>query len=253
MPIAIAKKIIVAALVSLPSAVVAQPNHPISHDEIIRMLEDHKAEHYAHGPDLRPVVDDLESRVARAESRISEAESRVSIADDAIQALGQAREPTPSVEGPSRIETLVLSALAGTGAAVATWFAARAIRRRKPRPPDETDHGQADPDPAEPTSTEQTNEGERLMFRKLEIRDRGRRGCTGYAIVRSKDIIEELEEALEKARANPNAYRIQLRAGNQEPVATGLDDYRSADDAWQHLENIHDNTLDGQVARIDDS
>ena len=47
--------------------------------------------------------------------------------------------------------------------------------------------------------------------------------------------------------------RIQLRAGNHEPVATGLDTYGDVDEAFGHLGNIHDNTINGKVARIDDS
>ena len=248
----IGKRIIV-ALILLPTDVVAQPNHPISHDEIIGMLEDHKDEDHAHG-DLRPVVDDLESKVAMAESRISTAEA-------AIEALGQSGEPTPPSDGPSRIETLVLSALAGAGAAVAAWLAAWAIRRyvnsrRKRRAPDATD-GRAAPEPDDKTSTEQTNEGERPMFRKLRIRTTGITGNTGYAVIDADNpkFVEELRETLRRIDDGEvsGRVRIQLRGGNHEAVATGMDTYDDMDDAWEQLENIHDDTLNGEVARIDDS
>ena len=256
MPREIGKKIVV-ALISLPTAVVAQPNHPISHDEIIGMLEDHKDKDHAHG-DLRPVLDDLDTTVSRSESRIAGAESRISSAEAAIEALEQADQPIQrQSDGLGTIGTLVLSALSAVGGALlAAWALRRHFNRRRDRgAPDTRD--QATPKPDDETSTEQTNEGERPMFRKLKIRTTGITGNTGYAVIDADNpkLVKELRETLRRIDDGEvsGRVRIQLRAGNHEAVATGMDTYDDVDEAWEQLENIHDDTLNSEVARINDS
>ena len=153
-------------------------------------------------------------------------------------------EPAPDfAEGLADAIWLVGMVLAVVVAGVGVFIAVALWRLGGPGP--------SDPDGER--NTDETDEGDRTMFKELAIRTTGIRGHTGYAIVRSGSIVEELEKALQKARANPDAYRIQLRAGNQEPVATGLDDYGTKEEAWEQLENIHDDTMRGEVARVDKS
>ncbi|MCY3624168.1 MAG: hypothetical protein OXH68_20975 [Gammaproteobacteria bacterium] len=102
-------------------------------------------------------------------------------------------------------------------------------------------------------------EKERPMprFNELEVRERGIPGSTGYAVIDADDVdyVKELRETLRKIDSGEarGQVRIQLRAGNQEPVATGMDTYRNIDLAFDQLRKIHDNTQDGKVARIDDT
>ncbi len=250
-------KTIVFALILLPTAVVSQPNHPIPHDQIIEMLEDHEGKDHAHG-DLRPVVDDLDTRVSRSESRIAGAESRISSAEAAIEALEQVDPPVQrQSDGFGTVGTAVLSALSAVGGALlAAWALRRRFNGRRQRGGPETPR-QATPKPEDETSQEQTNEGARQMFEELEVRTKGITGNTGYAVIDADDpgFVEELRETLRRIDDGEvtGRVRIQLRAGNHEPLATGLDTYADVDDAFEHLGNIHDNTVNGKVARIDDS
>ena len=107
----------------------AQPNHPVSHDEIIQMVRGHEATENAHRLDLRP-LEGLESRLSRVESRMVETVTKVASLEDAVETLKHAEPPTGR-PGLSGIETVVLSALVGFVAAGVTLVTTLSWRRKR--------------------------------------------------------------------------------------------------------------------------
>lgn len=211
--------------------------------------------------DVRPMVDALESRVSNAEMRISAAETRVFGAEAALEEHVQFEEPDQrQSDGLGTIGTLALAALSAVGGAcLAAWaFRRDWTRRRRRRNERDADRPDEPTESGSEAKTESTpTEGETQMFKDLGTRSTGITGNTGYAVIDADNpkFVDELREALRRIDDGEvkGRFRIQLRGGNHEAVATGMDTYGDVDEAFEQLGNVHDDTIEGEVARIDDS